>query len=112
VPGTDEHLSALNPEGFKQMIRAALKDFPFSVVATTLRRATTATRNDWGAICYCEGNFYTAKNSGPRRWWRLLCFGSHLWVSVRERCAVGGRMRCCARGISDDDALRHDHGNP
>jgi len=60
VPGTDEHLSALDPEGFKEMIRKVVKDFPFKVVATTLRRATTATRNDWGAVCYCEGNFYQA----------------------------------------------------
>jgi len=62
VPGTDEHLSALDPEAFKRMIRKVLNDFPFKVVATTLRRATTATRNDWGAICYHEGNFYQAKN--------------------------------------------------
>jgi 2-dehydro-3-deoxygluconokinase len=60
VPGTEEHLSALDPEGFKEMIRRVVKDFPFKVVATTLRRATTATRNDWGAVCYCEGNFYQA----------------------------------------------------
>ena len=62
VPGTDEHLSALDPEGFKQMIHQVVKDFPFKVVATTLRRATTATRNDWGAVCYCEGDFYQAPN--------------------------------------------------
>ncbi len=60
VPGTDEHLSLLDPEGFKEMIRKVVKDFPFKAVATTLRRATTATRNDWGAVCYCEGNFYQA----------------------------------------------------
>jgi 2-dehydro-3-deoxygluconokinase len=30
------------------------------VVATTLRKATSATRNDWGAICYCDGSFYEA----------------------------------------------------
>jgi len=35
-----------------------VKDFPFKVVATTLRTATTATRNDWGAICYCDGKFF------------------------------------------------------
>jgi 2-dehydro-3-deoxygluconokinase len=29
-------------------------------VATTLRRATTATRNDWGAICYSDGDFFQA----------------------------------------------------
>jgi 2-dehydro-3-deoxygluconokinase len=62
VPGTDENLSALDPEGFKQMIQRVVKDFPFKIVATTLRKATTATRNEWGAICYCDGNFFQAKN--------------------------------------------------
>jgi 2-dehydro-3-deoxygluconokinase len=62
VDGTQEHLAALDPEAFKQMIRKVLKDFPFKVVATTLRKATTATRNDWGAVCYHDGNFYQATN--------------------------------------------------
>jgi len=62
VAGGDEHLSALDPEGFKQMIRQVVGDFPFKVVATTLRQATTATRNDWGAICYFDGAFYQARN--------------------------------------------------
>ncbi|HWY45104.1 MAG TPA: sugar kinase [Candidatus Sulfotelmatobacter sp.] len=62
VPGTDENLSALDPENFKKMIGKVVRDFPFKVVATTLRKATTATRNDWGAICYAEGNFYQARN--------------------------------------------------
>ncbi len=62
VPGTDEHLSALDPENFKKMITKVVRDFPFKVVATTLRKATTATRNDWGAICYSDGNFYQARN--------------------------------------------------
>ena len=62
VRGTDEHLSLLDPEGFKEMIARVVKDFSFQVVATTLRKATTATRNDWGAICYADGKFYQAKN--------------------------------------------------
>jgi len=62
VAGTDEHLSALDPRAFQQMIQKVVKDFPFEVVATTLRKATTASRNDWGAICYCDGEFYQAKN--------------------------------------------------
>jgi len=60
VPGTDEHLSALDAENFKKMLGRVLADFPFKVVATTLRKATTATRNDWGAVCYCDGKFYQA----------------------------------------------------
>jgi 2-dehydro-3-deoxygluconokinase len=62
VQGMGENLSALDPEAFKQMIRRVLNDFPFKVVATTLRKATTATKNDWGAVCYCEGTFYQAAN--------------------------------------------------
>jgi len=62
VPGTDENLSALDPENFKKMIAKVVQDFPFKVVATTLRKATTATRNDWGAICYSDRNFHEAWN--------------------------------------------------
>ena len=62
VPGLDEHHSQIDVEGFKQMIATVVKDYPFEVVATTLRKAKTATRNDWGAICYCDGKFYQAKN--------------------------------------------------
>jgi 2-dehydro-3-deoxygluconokinase len=62
VPGMDEHLSAFEVEGFKQMIAKVVKDYPFKVVATTLRKAKTATLNDWGAICYHDGKFYQAKN--------------------------------------------------
>ena len=61
VTGLDESHSLLDPENFKKMIAKAVEDFPFRVVATTLRKATTATRNDWGAICYANGNFYKAK---------------------------------------------------
>ena len=62
VPGMDENLSSFDVEGFKQMMTKVLKDYPFKVVATTLRKAKTATVNDWGAICYCDGKFYRAKN--------------------------------------------------
>src|SRR4029077_293001 len=61
VSGLDEHHSTFEVEGFKQMIAKVVKDYPFQVVATTLRKAKTATRNDWGAICYCGGSFYQAR---------------------------------------------------
>jgi 2-dehydro-3-deoxygluconokinase len=43
------------------MIHAVVGKYPFQVVATTLRKARTATRNDWGAICYADGAFHEAK---------------------------------------------------
>jgi len=60
VAGTDEGYTTINIDAFKRMIGDVLKDFPFQAVATTLRTASTATRNDWGAVCYCHGNFYQA----------------------------------------------------
>ncbi len=62
VPGMDEHHSQFAVEGFQQMIKAVLKTYPFQVVATTLRKAKTATLNDWGAICYYDGRFFEARN--------------------------------------------------
>jgi 2-dehydro-3-deoxygluconokinase len=61
VSGLDEHISKIETESFKKMIESAVKEFPFQVVATTLRNAKTATINDWGAILYSDGSFYEAK---------------------------------------------------
>jgi 2-dehydro-3-deoxygluconokinase len=62
VKGMDEHVTQFEVDAFKRMIESAVKEFPFQVVATTLRKAKTATRNDWGAICYADGKFYEATN--------------------------------------------------
>ena len=44
---------------FEKMIRAAVAEFPnFKVAATTLRKATTATFNDWSALLYYQGQLY------------------------------------------------------
>lgn len=61
VEGVDENISHIEIEAFKKMIERAVKDFPnFKVTATTLRTVRTATRNDWGAVCWAGGNFYEA----------------------------------------------------
>lgn len=61
VSGLDEHHSRLETAGFKQMIERVVKEYPsLAVIATTLRHAMTATRNDWGALCYYDGKFYDA----------------------------------------------------
>ena len=61
VEGLDEHHAKLDVANFKQMIERATRQFPnFKVVATTLRNAKSATINDWGAICFSDGNFYQA----------------------------------------------------
>lgn len=63
VAGADERLRRLEAAAFQQMIEEAVKAYPnFRVVATTLRAVKTATRNDWGAICWADGRFYQAPN--------------------------------------------------
>jgi 2-dehydro-3-deoxygluconokinase len=60
VPGMNPHLTAFEVDGFKKMIQTVIQQFPFKVVATTLRKARTASFNDWGAICFRDGQFYQA----------------------------------------------------
>jgi len=62
VSGLDEHHSKLESAGFKKMIETVMKEYPaLAVIATTLRQAKTATLNDWGALCCCDGKFYEAQ---------------------------------------------------
>jgi 2-dehydro-3-deoxygluconokinase len=62
VNGLDDQHSRLDPDSFKRMIERVVREFPnLALIATTLRDAKTATRNDWGAMCYCDGEFYEAR---------------------------------------------------
>jgi 2-dehydro-3-deoxygluconokinase len=61
VEGTDENLADLDVDKFKAMISQVVKEYPnFKATATTLRGVKTATVNDWGAICWADGQFYQA----------------------------------------------------
>lgn len=61
VEGLDAQHSKLDVANFQKMIERATQEFPnFKVVATTLRHAKTATINDWGAVCFCDGQLYQA----------------------------------------------------
>ena len=116
VPGVDEHLSVLNPGGFKQMIRKVAQDFSFQVVATTLRRAITASRNDWGAICYSDGDFFQRRpakisKSSIGLAEAIPCIGLDLRFARRKRSAVGRRVRRRPRRSGHDHAWRHLHGH-
>jgi 2-dehydro-3-deoxygluconokinase len=62
VEGMDEHHSRLDVGNFRRMIERATAEFTnFKIVATTLRNAKTATVNDWGAVCFANGELYEAK---------------------------------------------------
>jgi 2-dehydro-3-deoxygluconokinase len=53
--------SRLDAAAHEKTIAAVVAAFPrLSVVATTLRAAHTATRNDWGALCWADGVFHRA----------------------------------------------------
>ena len=61
VEGLDEHHSKLDVGNFRRMIERVVAEYPnIKVVATTLRHAKTATRNDWGAVLYDQGGFHQA----------------------------------------------------
>ncbi|MEO0452596.1 MAG: sugar kinase [Verrucomicrobiota bacterium] len=59
VEGVDDNLTQIEEDSFKNMIQAAVKEFPnFKAAATTLRNARTATLNEWSALLWHEGEFY------------------------------------------------------
>ncbi|MEO6874030.1 MAG: sugar kinase [Opitutaceae bacterium] len=62
VEGADENISHIETAAFKQMITNAVAKYKnFQVVATTLRKVTSATNNDWSAICYTDGQFHESR---------------------------------------------------
>jgi 2-dehydro-3-deoxygluconokinase len=62
VEGHDPGLSALDPASFGRMIERVAAAYPgLRVIATTLRTARTATRNDWGAVCWADGELHEAR---------------------------------------------------
>ena len=73
VPGVDEHLSELDPAGFTAMIRQVVATYSnLKVVATTLRNATTASVNDWGAVAWAGGSFHAAPNRQRLEIWERV----------------------------------------
>jgi 2-dehydro-3-deoxygluconokinase len=61
VPGVDEQLTRLELAGFESMTKDVVAAFPnLRVVATTLRGVLSASRNDWGAIAWANGEFHHA----------------------------------------------------
>ena len=63
VEGLGEQMKELPIEGYKKMIAQAIGDFPnFKAIATTLRTVKTATVNDWGALCWFDGELHQAEH--------------------------------------------------
>ena len=118
IEGVDEHLSELDPAKFTQMIETAVAAYPnFKVVATTLRNATTATLNDWGAIGWVDGAFYTAPNRERLEIWDRVGGGDSFasgssTACCRARAPIRRRVRRGPRGVGHDHPGRHQHGHP
>jgi 2-dehydro-3-deoxygluconokinase len=61
VEGVEAALLELEVGGFESMITKAVSIYPnLKAVAATLRAVKSATLNDWGAICWCDGEFHAA----------------------------------------------------
>ncbi len=61
VDGIDDKLAELDTESFQRMIAKAVAQYPnFKATATTLRGVKTATVNDWAAMCWVDGDFYSS----------------------------------------------------
>ncbi len=80
IEGADANLTQLDIESFRRMMKRVAGEFSVPVVATTLRQAITATRNDWGAIAggdaFVSGMVYGFL-SGQSPQWCVECGAAH-----------------------------------
>ena len=61
VPGNSADLASLDHGAYRRMIESAVRAYPnFRAVATTLRTVRSASRNDWGAVCWAGSEFFEA----------------------------------------------------
>jgi 2-dehydro-3-deoxygluconokinase len=62
VKGFHEASSKIEVASFQTMITELVKTYSnLKVAATTLRTVRSASRNDWGAVCWAAGQFYQAR---------------------------------------------------
>ena len=62
VEGVGDSLSELDPQAYGEMIERLVAEYPnFKAVATTLRDAKTALKNDWSAVLYADGELHVAR---------------------------------------------------
>jgi sugar/nucleoside kinase (ribokinase family) len=113
VPGLDQHLSILNPDGFKQMIRKVVQDSGGRHYAPPSHNRH---QERLGRNLLLRWRFFPShdprKPRNPRSgwWWRLLRLGLDLWFPLRKRSAVGRRVRRRSWRSGHDHAGRHFHG--
>ncbi len=59
--GAGKDFERIDPAAYEGLLRQVQRAFPnLKVVAATLRRAGTATRNDWGAVAFADGAWVSA----------------------------------------------------
>lgn len=64
VEGTGPGFADLPTAGFRHMIERVTAAFPnLQAVATTLRTATSASHNGWGALCWVDGAFHEVEQA-------------------------------------------------
>ena len=62
VEGTDEKLKTLPVEGYKKMVQKVVSAYPgIQAVGTTLREVVSGLVNNWSAIMYYDGAFYSSR---------------------------------------------------
>jgi 2-dehydro-3-deoxygluconokinase len=59
VDDLDDNFTTFDVDSYRRMFERVSLAYPqLKVIATTLRNAKTATRNDWAALAYCDGQLY------------------------------------------------------
>ena len=114
----DENLLELDVGSYERLLGRVLDDQPqVALVASTLRRARTATLNDWSAVCRTRDGFHVGPSFEALEILDRVgggdsfASGLDLRPARAARHRDGARLRRGARGACDDDARRHLDGD-
>jgi len=63
IPGSESGYLDLDAEAYGQMLQEVVCDFPnVKIAATSLRTVHSASANDWGGLCYADGEVIVAES--------------------------------------------------
>ena len=115
----DEDLLKLDVGSYERLLGHVLEgdSRKVALVASTLRRARTATLNDWSAVCRTRDGFRVGPSFEALEILDRVgggdsfASGLDLRLARTARHRDGARLRRGAWGVCDDDARRHIDGN-
>ena len=118
IEGAGSDYLSLDMQTYAEVLGRVSSDYPgLKLIATSLRRVTSASVNDWGGICFSSGRLFEGEFLRDLQVLDRVGGGDSFASGLDLRSAhrpgrrIVASLRDCSRGASDDDTGRHVDGD-